>query len=89
MSHLFDLEIAKLESLGLCKEISNDESEIVAGGMFGPFFVAPPIGWFGIYPTPGITKPNENTKTTVKEGDGWVSYTIESHEKEEHTYTFP
>ncbi|RUR81849.1 hypothetical protein ACF3DV_18430 [Chlorogloeopsis fritschii PCC 9212] len=92
MSHLFDQKISELESVGLCKELSNDESEMVAGGMFVPFIYpsfVPMMGIFSVPSSASTTKPDENTTTTVEKGDGWMSYTSQTHVHEVKYETSP
>ncbi|MFQ4146451.1 hypothetical protein [Chlorogloeopsis sp. ULAP02] len=84
MSHFFDQKISELESLGLCKEISNDESEIVAGGMFIPLMYpfVPIMGLLGMPSSTSSTPLTDEYTVTEEEGDGWKSYTATMHKRE-------
>ncbi len=80
MPNLLDFKIYQLESMGLCQELNNEESEKVAGGsLIYPFWIEAflpfsYIGYLGL-PSSGktTTKGDGQAKTTVEEGDGWKS----------------
>jgi hypothetical protein len=84
MRYSFDINISELEANGVCfEEISNDESEKVAGG--GSFRPSMPSRSFNYLKFPYMPSAFDSTdegttegttdgaQTTVTEGDGWKS----------------
>lgn len=80
MPNLLEFKIYQLESMGLCQELNNEESEKVAGGSsISPFWIDYflPFFYFEYLGSPSsgqtTTKGDGQAQTTVEEGDGWKS----------------